>query len=138
MNGYIFTSPMLEGSILFQYDTMGRLVGFTIEAELTEVQHNWMMINLPISEERLKELVSKSQKAKIKLIEKDLSFDNFWNEYSHKVGNKRKAEKSWNSLSKANKTKALNWLSTYNNQVKMNGVARLYPETYINQQRWNN
>jgi hypothetical protein len=86
-------------------------------------------------------LISQSKRFgwQLKKIEEDLSFESFWERYNHKVGNKKRAERLWNQLSKKEKAKAMAFLKRYESYLNQNpGIAKLYPETYLNQQRWNN
>lgn len=134
---YILTSKMFTGSVLFSY-SQNRLMAFKIEADLNQAQYQWLTTHLPLEEEQLQVMVKQMRKGKIELAEPDLSFDNFWQLYKYKHGNKQRAKKLWEALSKANKIRAINWLPTYANELKGTGAARMYPETYLNQKRWNN
>lgn len=85
------------------------------------------------------EAFMKGSSAVITPIKEDLSFDRFWIEYDNKVGNKKRAEKLWTELSEQNKLLALKYIKRYDSLLKIqNGIAKLYPETYLNQKRWNN
>ena len=69
----------------------------------------------------------------------DLSFKKFWDTYGHKQGKKARAERLWKQLSLAEKAKAMAYIRTYDNFLYMNkGIAKAYPETYLNQKRWEN
>ena len=79
------------------------------------------------------------QNVKVSKVEEDLSFDNFWKVYNYKVGNKKRAERLWQRLTDDQKAKAITHLKSYESFLIMNpGLAKLYPETYLNQERWNN
>lgn len=67
----------------------------------------------------------------------DLTFDNFYNQYGNKVGKKR-ASKRWEKMSDADRVKALLFIPKYLNQLKaQSGVQMMYPESYLNAERWN-
>jgi hypothetical protein len=66
----------------------------------------------------------------------NLPFADFWNLYSYKVGDKKKCEKVWNFLTYENQKKILTSLPDWKkNIIKTQSLP--YPETYLNQERWN-
>lgn len=72
----------------------------------------------------------------VKQMEEDLSFDNFWNKYGYKVGNKSKASKLWYNLSDADKSNCLRRLKAYKSYLERTGIAQAYAETYLRNRRW--
>lgn len=69
----------------------------------------------------------------------DLSFTKFWDTYNNKMGDKRKIERKWQSLSEIDKIMALGMiprLRRYYEELRLPFV--LYPATYLNQRRWEN
>ncbi|MAX81731.1 MAG: hypothetical protein CL843_16335 [Crocinitomicaceae bacterium] len=137
MRHFIFTSDGFTGSIHFKYNAEGFLIEFIIEADLTEKQLLYFYKNMPKLIEDLM-VFKKDVKGQVKEIEPDLSFDNFWNTYDYKYGNKRRAIKLWEKLSQANKIAALAWITKYENNLRKSGHGKMYPETYLNQMRWEN
>jgi hypothetical protein len=75
---------------------------------------------------------------KIQEIPKDISFEGFWNAYTYKVGSKVNAEKHWNKLSEIDKIQAITKIKEYDRYIGRTGVAKIYPERYISQRRWEN
>jgi hypothetical protein len=73
---------------------------------------------------------------KVKELELDLSFENFWNLYDHKLDKKSRTEKIWNTLSKIEKAKALAHLPRYETLIIQNNVSKKYPSTYLNSRIW--
>ncbi len=135
---YLLSTNKLKGELLFEYGEDGIIAEFTCQAKLTEEQLIWLSKNFPVTESTL---ISQSKRFgwQLKKIEEDLSFESFWERYNHKVGNKKRAERLWNQLSKKEKAKAMAFLKRYESYLNQNpGIAKLYPETYLNQQRWNN
>lgn len=66
----------------------------------------------------------------------NISFDEFWNLYDKKVGNKTNCEKKWKALANEIQEKIIATLPTFKKSV--NDIQFLpYPETYLNQARWN-
>jgi len=87
--------------------------------------------------DQMRHFAEKQLKGKVAEIPEDLSFARFWDAYDNKVGNKKRVEKKWNALDDKEKAKALAYIKAYNNFLNQNpGVSKCYPETYINQQRW--
>jgi hypothetical protein len=85
--------------------------------------------------------ISYYQKSKffnVELVEQDLSFKAFWDAYDNKVGNKKRAEKLWNALKPTDKAKAIAYIKRYDNILIRSNVTKLYPETYLNQKRFDN
>jgi hypothetical protein len=105
---------------------------------LPKASIQYLINHFPLS----KDLISKYaelENVKVTELEEDLSFDSFWKKYNHKVGNKRRAMKLWDLLSDDQKAAAIAYLRVYDTYLAMNnGMAKLYPETYLNQERWNN
>ncbi len=138
MSKYVLRSNKLNGTLLFEYDDQGVIKEFVKDAKMDEHQLAYLMLNFPVTESLLKKQ-AKNNNWKLSLVDQDLSFDNFWQTYAYKVGNKKRAERLWNALSKANKAKALDYLTRYETFLLQNpSISKLYPETYLNQQRWNN
>ncbi len=135
---YLLSSDKLKGEMLYEYDEKGIIKEFTLDAELTPGQLQFLSNHFPVTEKMLLKQ-AKHYGWRLKPVEQDLSFDAFWSRYAHKVGNKKRAERLWNLLSKKEKAKALAYLPRYESYLTQNpGISKLYPETYLNQQRWNN
>lgn len=68
----------------------------------------------------------------------DLSFVHFWTAYGYKVGNKATAEKKWNALKPEDRLLALQGIARQRRHSESHRTDMPYPETYINQRRWEN
>jgi len=69
----------------------------------------------------------------------DLSFNKFWDTYAHKQGKKARAERLWKQLSETERASAMAYIKKYDAFLWQNkGIAKAYPETYLNQKRWEN
>jgi hypothetical protein len=66
----------------------------------------------------------------------NIPFDSFWNLYNKKVGDKKKVESKWNKLKDDERQKIIDTLPTFLNSIK-DKQFQPHPETYFNQQRWN-
>lgn len=138
MSKYLIEFKETNSSALVEYDELGLLTKFELsKGDFTEHQIKFFNTQFPKRIEHL-EWYKANTKAKVKQIDEDLSFDRFWKDFDNKVGNKSRALKLWDSLPNPEKAKALKFIVTYDTQLAITKVAKLYPETYLNQQRWNN
>jgi predicted phage replisome organizer len=64
------------------------------------------------------------------------SFDEFWNEYDKKIGDKSKLSKKWDKLSKDIKKQIIDYIPFYK-QSQPNKQYRKNPETFLNNESWN-
>lgn len=75
----------------------------------------------------------------IKIVSRiDVTFDAFWNEYAYKVGNKSRVMKKWNALKEPERLLAIGAIPRYKRFADSKKIERVYPETYIDQRRWEN
>ena len=68
----------------------------------------------------------------------DLSFEKFWGAYGNKVGNVARVRKKWDSLPELDRIMALGFISRMRNYYDSKGIVFPFPETYLNQRRWEN
>lgn len=68
----------------------------------------------------------------------DTGFERFWNAYGYKVGNKARVAKKWNALGEGDRLLALGAIARYKRFAEGKKIDRVYPETYIDQRRWEN
>lgn len=66
----------------------------------------------------------------------NIVFDVFWNLYNKKVGSKSKCERKWNKLKDAERQKIVDTLPNFLAGIK-DKQFQPFPETYLNQERWN-
>jgi len=128
----------------FKYSLNGHLKSFKLlQGQLSETQTNWLFTggNFPYNVEIMTSvwMVKLKKNFETTVGEADLSFENFWNTYAHKVGKKKMAENAWQKMSKANKIKALIGIKKYENNLRLYpGQAKAHPSTYLNQEYYNN
>lgn len=67
---------------------------------------------------------------------KGIDFEIFWNLYDKKVGDKPKVLKKWNKINPIIHAKIISSLPVWKKQFT-DKQYQPYPETYLNQQRWN-
>ena len=68
----------------------------------------------------------------------DYGFERFWGLYDYKVGNKARVAKKWNALPEGERILALAAIPRYRRFAEQKKIDRVYPETYIDQRRWEN
>ncbi len=68
----------------------------------------------------------------------DLSFEAFWNYFNYKVGNRKRAKRLWDELTDQDKYAVLGAIRKYKIFINQKGQEHCYPETYLNQRRWEN
>ena len=64
------------------------------------------------------------------------SFEDFWNCYEKKVGNKDKLIKKWNKLSQKDKEAIMEYIPLYK-ESQPEKQYRKNPETFLNNKSWN-
>ena len=139
MKKFILQSQKFEGEVVFGYDDDGRLVEYTSRAELSEAQITFLFGHFPFNEADLKALTAgKGNESKVVPLVEDYSFDEFWDAFAHKVGNKGKAEKLWEKLTPAEQTNIMAFIPSYLRYVSFKKIEQTYPETFLNQRRWEN
>ena len=66
----------------------------------------------------------------------NIQFSEFWNLYDKKVGDKKRCEKKWDSLTNEERQKIKDTLPMFLGLIK-DKQFQPHPETYLNQNRWN-
>jgi hypothetical protein len=133
---YAFTHPAIQGQVILEYQ-YGFLTFYRLDGEAEASVINNFLLRLPIKIEMLSK-ISTNAEAKFTEIEIDLSFERFMRDYKHRPAgySKATAERKWSKLTQADKQEALKFIPTYDRELTRTGVAKKYPETYINQRIW--
>ena len=138
MKTYLVIFKKSGKKLLFKYNLNGFLIAFKTDLIMTKDGVDYLCKHFPFELDQL-EFFKTHKEFRVDEVKQDLSFQTFWNTYKHKVGNKPRAEKLWNALNETDKAKALSYIATYNNHLLNNqGIQKLYPETYLNQKRFDN
>ena len=74
----------------------------------------------------------------VNTIEDSPTFERFWNAYGYKVGNKSRVQKKWNQLPEGERVLAMAAIPRYKRFAQSKRIDLVYPETYIDQRRWEN
>jgi hypothetical protein len=102
----------------------------------------WALTNKSMQEMVINEYVTYMDAPEIKPVKSikteitGLTFDDFWNLYDKKVGDKDKLRPKWDRLSEEDKRKALNYTPFYK-EAQPNKQYRKNPETFLNNKCWN-
>lgn len=136
---YLLTSPKLTGRIIIEYDDETRCVTrFEFDMPVTLKQARWFFQRFPYHTDGLAHPDIKFAFV-VKEAPASLSFNDFWNAYAYKVGNKSRAEKLWNILSEPERAAALLAIRKYDGYLAGRPkMEKAYPETWLNQRRWEN
>jgi len=138
---FAYSSTHLIGEVLLGYSENDLLVFFDLsQAQLTEAQHETLIRNFPLSLSALRNLVAadKENRRLVEVIQK-VSFEEFWEAYDHKaLSHKKKSVVLWNKLSEAEQIKAFTHLTKYFYQIKINNTPKMYANTYLGSEIWNN
>lgn len=135
---YQYFSVKFGSPVQVSYNKHGILTGFSVlNNELVEKiqSHSAMFENFFREQEFL--MSAKQHGLKLTQIERVVTFDMFWEAYQEKSCGRKKAEATWNKLSKADQIRAFDYIPALNGLLKMNGTAKAYATTYLNQERWN-
>ncbi|MDP2723182.1 MAG: hypothetical protein Q8O72_10520 [Bacteroidales bacterium] len=130
---FILTGKNSRAKIVFKYDLNGRLTAFECEGIDNENQLKYLFWNEKFPFPYLETMIpaiEKLGKFNITKVEDDLSFERFWIAYDYKVSRK-KAEKLYSKLTKAQRIKVFLHLPKYNAYLRAKGIEKAYPDTYL-------
>jgi hypothetical protein len=133
-----FTSD-LTMKVTLEYAEHG-LSNVHFEGCFTDFQKCWLMANIPVGLDMpiIDFFKGSEDKIKITTVEEDLSFQHFWNKYSHKHGSKPRAEKIWSALSDADKVLAFVKVKKYLFDLANSNVEQCHASTWLGQRRFEN
>lgn len=141
MQKYIITSEAFKGYILLTYKDY-YLVAMEIQADMTKEHLDWFFTNLQLHSKFVKVFMDKINQSgiwKMSKYKEEITFENFWEQYNYKVGNKKRAHIYWNKMNDSERLKALYHIKRYDRALKLTPhVQKLYPDSYLSQARWNN
>lgn len=122
---------------LIYYDLLKSLVRVDFNPDASKRFKTIFGTELPVTPERLDSF--KAVGCQVKDVSNiDLSFKRFWDVYANKVGNIKRCKKLWEQLPDEDKIMALGFIRRLRNLYQQKGLQMPYPETYLNQRRWEN
>lgn len=136
---YLIEFTRFAAKVVVEYNETGWLIEMQLEpGTFTEVESKFLYDHFPVYQTWI-ERYRKFTNVRVTQLFENLDFPTFWNTYAYKIGNKSRAERLWQTLKPPEQAKAMSFIVQYNQQLLLQkGVAKLYPETYLQQQRWNN
>lgn len=106
MRHFILTSTSFTGSTEYKYCEAGYLIWFRYDAIMTKEQREWLLSHMPLTIRGFEDVVGKSKTLKVEEVQVDLSFEAFWEAYSHKI-NKKRCVPIYNKLSTDKRMKCI-------------------------------
>ena len=137
MKNYLITHKETNSEMLFKYSLKGVLTEFKLNFKPRKEFYRLLQPPFPFLITGIEPFKSDS-KFRVQEIKNNLSFENFWNSFGYKFGNKKKAENVWKLLTEVQKAKAIAYIPKYKNMIINSNINHLYPETYLRQRRYEN
>ena len=134
-----------EGTIL-TLDNDGEHDIIKISKQCSSEQRAWLLSQFAQDEDmdnalqKMAELMRrKNPKIQIVEIQDEITFEQFWEAYNYKVGNKKRVMRRWQAMPLPERAKAIQHIRKYNFYLAHHpNIERKYPETYLNAEEWNN
>lgn len=128
-----------QASVIVEYDQFDFLIDMKINyGSMDATAVNFLAKHIPSTLDKLEDY-KKLPRVKVSDVPFDTSFITFYNQYAHKMGNKARSERLYEALKEEDQVKAIKYIQTYSQWLLQNtGVQKKLPETYLNQQPWNN
>jgi hypothetical protein len=132
---YVISSPNLQ-DVVVGFCPAGKLVKMECSAGLEP--KTWLAILRTVRDKvHFDHWMKHDRKkgTKVRTLSLDISFEAFYEAYGYKEG-KKSGVNAWKLLSKVNKVKAIDYISTYNNKLAVSGYNKKLPASYINAKPW--
>lgn len=139
MSKYLIEFIRFDATLLMEFDSIGRITSLTANyGKMDKETADFLVKRIPREAHHI-ETVKNFPNVKVTEVPYDTTFQTFWNNYANKFGNKSRSNKLWEALKNPERIKAMEYIQTYNQWLLKNaGVQKKLPETYLNQQPWNN
>jgi hypothetical protein len=135
MTKYILTSEHFTGALQFDYDNDSLLVFYSAtDAVLSHQQLVGLLRKIPRVEGELPTL-NETGYFKIRKLDEDISWENFWEQYAQKI-HPHRCEPIWKKMSDIKKLAAIKTIGPYNTYVERKGIAKANPENYLKKEYW--
>lgn len=138
---YLLSSDNITGEGVYLSYLNGLLVHFDASDGVHPDQVKWLHDNMPREHKDFPAFKARieARKAKIIEVQKDLSFNAFWEMYNYKKGDKKTCQRTWEGMAQADKVLAMNHIRVYKKFLADNPSRDcLYPQTYLNRAEWDN
>jgi hypothetical protein len=142
----VVSSSYPQNVVILTYNYVGRLVDMTFGADCTDGLIHTAKAEAPVRVVPRQNGQLPRQfdawlaaRCRIKDISNfDLSFEKFWTAYGNKVGDVKRVRRKWESLPELDRIMALGFIPRMRNYYDGRGIVFPFPETYLNQRRWEN
>lgn len=119
-----------------EYSEAGHLAKLVFPIGISREAIEYCYNRIPLDEN---ECIDTPGIAKVLTVPQDLSFNVFWEQYAHKIGDKTRTMKLWTALTEADRIKCLRAIPKYHQWLRQRpSMERLYPETFLKQERFRN
>ena len=129
---YLVKSNRTGTELTLGYDERGLLCEMLIEGAADAKGIEWLRTNTPVHEGEVQRFGAIDG---VTVRTLNIDFPQFWRAYPRKEG-KKEAERVWNSMSLAKRQLAYDYIKRYRDITAANGIAYLYPATYLRAERW--
>lgn len=130
---YLIRSKRTGTELTLGYDERGLLNELLIANAGDANGIDWLLAKSPVNEVDVQQAFARIEGVTIRTLGVD--FEQFWRTYPRKEG-KKEAERVWNNSPLAKRQLAYDFISRYRDITNANGVAYLYPATYLRAERW--
>lgn len=137
MKTYLITHKKTNNTMLFIYSSKGVLTEFKLNFKPILQFYQLLQPPFPFLIDGIL-LYKEHPSFRVQELKQDLSFKGFWDAFAYKHGNKQRAERLWKLLTEVQKAKAIAYIPTYKAMLVNSNKDHLYPETYLNQKRFDN
>jgi len=131
-------SSKLPEPVTFEYNSKGLLTAFK-STGLSEEQLKWVYEHFPVNVQSI-EILRKSKKLNFVEVKVEITFEDFFRNYSALYGERVEKKKSlqiWNRMSVAHRFLAYEFIPRYFKRCQRLKVAPKMPKTYLHQEPWN-
>ncbi len=130
---YLIRSKRTGTELTLGYDDRGLLCELLIENAADAKGVEWLLAHAPVHEAEVISAFTGIPEVTVRTLGVD--FAQFWRAYPRKEG-KKEAERVWNAATLAKRQLAYDHIQRYRDITNANGVAYLYPATYLRAERW--
>lgn len=133
INTYQYYSKKFDSLVTVSYFN-GFIKSFEIEA-INENKEYSEMTQIPTLETTFLKGATDFN-MNVKKVDREITFEMFWDKYDYKASGKKEAQTAWNKLNKRDQQGAYDWITPYFSQIKLENKPKLHASSYLNKQRW--
>lgn len=129
---YLVNSKRTGVNLTLGYEN-GLLCEMLIEGATDAKAIDWLRTHTPVIELEVLRVFTIIPGVTVRTM--DVDFAQFWRAYPRKEG-KKEAERVWGNCSNAKRQLAYDYIKRYRDKCSVDGIAYLYPATYLRAERW--